>query len=395
MKGNGASASSSAPATPAAGANKGKASVHAALSGGRARYEAGDYEGALAEYTKAVLADAKCAIAYESRGMVRGMLGDYDGGIVDCTEALKLDPLKPLVWCHRGTMRLENGDYDGAIADCSEAIRLNPKISVAWNDRGGAKLEKGDLEGALADYTEGLRLNPRNGNAWHNRGIVKHERGDFAGAVIDFKKAMAVDPELRVARRGLSRAQAAQDKKVNWHLEPLPSVAVAAYIEAYGYQAACDRSWRELPRLGTSSPELQLQVTGHVEEGGHTWYIVECTLVCLKLGPRPLKWRVQRRLVQMRESLHDPVKEALDDDYVRRFGDAPFARHGGLPGTSARLQEWLSALARCINVGGCPPAVVAHVLQFLDVVDPPIAGATDASGASRLVGNGSELPVVI
>eukprot|EP00927_Polykrikos_kofoidii_P024720 TRINITY_DN22410_c0_g1_i1.p1 TRINITY_DN22410_c0_g1~~TRINITY_DN22410_c0_g1_i1.p1 ORF type:complete len:390 (+),score=72.15 TRINITY_DN22410_c0_g1_i1:168-1337(+) len=387
MKGNGA-ASSTDP-----GANK--LSVHALLAAGRAKYEVGDYGGALADYTTAVCADATCAIAWESRGMVRGMLGDYDGGIKDCTESLRLDPQKPLVWCHRGTMRLENGDYDGAIADCTEAMRLNPKISVAWNDRGGAKLEKGDLEGALKDYSEGLRLNPRNANAWHNRGIVKHESGDFAGAIADFRKAMSVDPELRAARRGLTRAQTAQSNKIHWYLEPLPAVAVAAYVEAYGYEAACHLTWQTKPTSGSSSPELQLQVTGHVEEGGHTWYVIECSLKCLDVCPKPLRWRVQRRLVQLRESLHDPVKKALMDDYVKQFGDAPFARHGGLPGTSARLQEWLNALSRSIDNGVCSPSVVAHVLQFLDVVDPPMAAAADSGTNTRFVGNEAELRVFI
>eukprot|EP00930_Biecheleria_cincta_P083764 TRINITY_DN73271_c0_g1_i1.p1 TRINITY_DN73271_c0_g1~~TRINITY_DN73271_c0_g1_i1.p1 ORF type:complete len:612 (-),score=123.29 TRINITY_DN73271_c0_g1_i1:46-1881(-) len=126
-------------------------------------------------------------------------------------------------------------------------------------------------------------------------------------------------------------------------------------------------------------PELCLQVTGHAEAFGHTWYHVRCSLGCPWSGSS-LQWQAKWRLVHLRKFLHGPVKSSLGPAYGRFFARAPFARKGGLPGTTFRLDCWCKALARCINLRACPPGLVWLTLSFLGVPDPPSApwaGAAD------------------
>merc|ERR1712232_225134 len=74
---------------------------------------------------------------------------------------------------------------------------------------------------------------------------------------------------------------------------------------------------------------------------------------------------------QLRESLHDPVKQSLGlAKYRSHFLGASFARRGGLPGTTSRLQGWFTALTACLNSGVCSPSDTAFVLQFLDTPLP-------------------------
>lgn len=112
------------------------------------------------------------------------------------------------------------------------------------------------------------------------------------------------------------------------------------------------------------TPMLRLGVQGHEAEQ-HRFYAVD---VQLQLGGKGqvMQWRAPRRLTELRNGLHDPVKRALGpQEYDRFFGRSPFARSGRPPGTTARLDAWCAALADCVNAGGAPPAVLAQVVQFL------------------------------
>lgn len=157
-----------------------------------------------------------------------------------------------------------------------------------------------------------------------------------------------------------------------WHrLAPLEPAAAATYLAAYG-----------LVRFPPAVPRLELGVVGHAEQRGHTWYTIDCALE-LPGGPaRCLRWRCSRRLAQMREDLHSYVRGEVGGAYGLHFGDTPFARKGGLPGTTARLGKWCNALAAFVSSGSATPGVMAHVLRFLDAPNPDGQGAATAPGCS-------------
>lgn len=111
-----------------------------------------------------------------------------------------------------------------------------------------------------------------------------------------------------------------------------------------------------------STPHLIIVVVGHEEIDGHTQYHIRCTLCNAKPDTTPPSvWGCWRRLRELRD-LHDIVKQTLGETYSSVFGETPFARHGGFPGTTARLHAWLGTLASCINSGrfsseGCSQAL--------------------------------------
>ncbi|CAE8598030.1 unnamed protein product, partial [Polarella glacialis] len=120
-------------------------------------------------------------------------------------------------------------------------------------------------------------------------------------------------------------------------------------------------------------PELRLKVSEHGEEGGHTYYLLECSILGpTSLGAPCLKWSVRKRLVHLRSGLHDAVKSGLgQSEYERHFASAPFARYLGMPGTTARLRKWCQTLAVCMNMGIVRPAHLASILQFLEATKQP------------------------
>mmetsp|Transcript_96073 Transcript_96073/g.309883 ORF Transcript_96073/g.309883 Transcript_96073/m.309883 type:complete len:268 (+) Transcript_96073:178-981(+) len=158
------------------------------------------------------------------------------------------------------------------------------------------------------------------------------------------------------------------------------------YVLQFGYSSAS----------GSRRPHLSLQVEGHEEEDGHTMYLISCSLQ-RPIGLTGTKfaataWLCPKRLVALRDALHDVVKLSLGAAaYEANFAEAPFARHGGVPGTTARLRAWLAALASCVNEGATGAHVVAAVLGFLEAPVPEDAGAI-AQQASSAASQAAAVP---
>lgn len=57
---------------------------------GDAKYELGDYRGAIVDYTKAIELDYDLSAAYYHRGAAKHMLGQKDSGCLDLSKAGEL-----------------------------------------------------------------------------------------------------------------------------------------------------------------------------------------------------------------------------------------------------------------------------------------------------------------
>jgi tetratricopeptide (TPR) repeat protein len=182
------------------------------LERGLGLHKAGNLDGAIADYTKAIELDPKDARPYLNRGAARRDRGDVDGAIVDLSKAIELDPKDGVAFNNRGYAKKRKGDVDGAIADYDKAVELAPGYGNAFNNRGEARMEKGDHEGAIADFTRAVELDPRDGNAFANRGDARKETGDLSGALADYDRAVALDSKGGTAlmRRGRLRFDTAK-----------------------------------------------------------------------------------------------------------------------------------------------------------------------------------------
>lgn len=173
------------------------------------------------------------------------------------------------------------------------------------------------------------------------------------------------------------------------------SEAVRSCLARYGFHAVNDSNWEALPDQAQdagvmmSAPALEIQVAGHEEREGHTWYQLNCSLLHGggTVGSRTLQWRGYWRLAQLREGLHNPVRERLSHDAYRKiFHGAPFALRGGPRGTTQRLRGWCGALSSCINQQLCPPSIVWLSLRFLQVPEPRSLAGDVKSSASTAAG---------
>src|SRR5262249_54536636 len=148
--------------------------AHDHFNRGSSLYQKGDFEGAIADFTK--------AIEISSRPGDRGRTDDWWGKIGPATSFDKvrvLDPLAAAAYANRGLARYRLRDYEGAIADCDRAIAINPRLPNAYSNRGVARHALKDYDRALVDLGRAIAINPRDAEAYNNRGNVYTDREDL------------------------------------------------------------------------------------------------------------------------------------------------------------------------------------------------------------------------
>jgi tetratricopeptide (TPR) repeat protein len=89
-------------------------------------YQAHDFDGAIADYSAALVAQPDSADAYLGRGLAYYARDDLDGANQDFTQALTLRPDDATAFCSRGLVQRRLGQPDAARADfraCLEHTR--------------------------------------------------------------------------------------------------------------------------------------------------------------------------------------------------------------------------------------------------------------------------------
>ena len=161
-----------------------------------------DYNGSIADYTKAIEIDPNNGVAYSNRGVSKLRLEDYNGAIEDFTKAIKIDPTNDRAFGNRGNASLRLEDYNGAIEDFTKAIELNPSDADTCRNRGTAKYILEDYNGAIADHTKAIELDPNDAVVYLFRGLSKANLENHDEAILDYTKAIEIDPNSAIAYYG-------------------------------------------------------------------------------------------------------------------------------------------------------------------------------------------------
>ena len=125
---------------PAVGIGAGLLSTRAAFAqsaqdwfdSGVAKFERGDLQGAIADYTKAIEINPSNAGWYFLRGFAKSQLYYYKGAIDDYTKAIEIDPLDKYFYSGRAANKLFMGDLQGACSDWRKAADLGHVYAIEW-----------------------------------------------------------------------------------------------------------------------------------------------------------------------------------------------------------------------------------------------------------------------
>ena len=162
-----------------------------------------DFGQAAAAFSDVIRLTPRDAAAYDIRGTARRYIGDLDGAVADGTAAIRLKPGFGMYYGNRAVTYSEKGDPARALADFTRDVQLEPNVAAVFNNRGLFFLQRQELDQAISDFSEAIRLDPRYSKPYANRGEAWRLKGDLDRSLADIDQAIAIDPRdpLNYARR--------------------------------------------------------------------------------------------------------------------------------------------------------------------------------------------------
>jgi tetratricopeptide (TPR) repeat protein len=169
------------------------------ISLGGAKANRGDYEGAIADYNRALKINANNPDALLQRGRAYIELRDYRAAFKDFDRLVVLSPKNPVAYWGRGLARDLLEENQEAITDYSRAIALNPDYADAYNTRGTVFDELGENQKAISDYNSAIKIKPDFALAYVNRGDTYKKLKEYGKALQDYSQALKIRPNYAIA----------------------------------------------------------------------------------------------------------------------------------------------------------------------------------------------------
>jgi regulator of sirC expression with transglutaminase-like and TPR domain len=129
-----------------------------------------------------------------TRGFVYGNLGQYDKAIADFSRVIEIDPKSKEAYYDRGIAYATIGQVNKSIADYSRLIEIDPRYAKAYSNRGADYFNLGQLDKAIADYTVAIAIDPNYPDAYYNRGLAYGKLGKWENAIADYTRLLEIDP---------------------------------------------------------------------------------------------------------------------------------------------------------------------------------------------------------
>lgn len=163
---------------------------------GQARYQFGNADAAIGDYTAALVFDPYQAGAYLNRGILLAELATRatrQKALVDFDHTLKLEPDNVIALRNRATLYLELNEPSKSLADSQQAIQVWGQREVRSRDAivslnelsGNAWLQLGRNEQAIAAYGRALHYDAQAATVRLRRGALLASKGEYQLAIDD------------------------------------------------------------------------------------------------------------------------------------------------------------------------------------------------------------------
>jgi tetratricopeptide (TPR) repeat protein len=101
---------------------------------------------------------------YYNNGLSKANSKDYQGAIADYSKAIEKNPKYFEAYNSRGNAKNSLRDANGAILDLNKSIALNPEYGIAYYNRGVAKFNLNQKKSACLDWKKAQELGELDAN---------------------------------------------------------------------------------------------------------------------------------------------------------------------------------------------------------------------------------------
>lgn len=149
------------------------------------------------------------------KGIEAAQQGQYDKAIAFYSKAVQYNPLLAKAWYNMALAKSALEHLDDAVHDYSKAIEINPLMTRAYLNRGIDQKALGKMQAAIADYSKAIEIDNSYALAWYNRGVAYYDARDFIHACTNFQSSVSLDSFSTDAwyNLGLTYNKLHQDKK--------------------------------------------------------------------------------------------------------------------------------------------------------------------------------------
>ena len=132
---------------------------------GLAKFNAKDFMGAIADYTKAIEIDSMYIDPYTNRSNVNEHLGNFEASLKDLGYVIKHDP-KAVYYNMRGVIYGRMQVFDMALNDFDKAIALDSGASEYYFNKGNALLSLGNKDEACKHWKKSKDMGNKSAGNW-------------------------------------------------------------------------------------------------------------------------------------------------------------------------------------------------------------------------------------
>ncbi len=200
------------------------------LVSGLFKLQSRNFNGAIADFDRAIQLEPTRATAYQYRGKARAyslqekilqnsaylsnlygqLLNDFDqdgdvllykqfqpelrAALADYNQALKLDPKSSASLQGAAEIHIGFGEYPQAIQLLNRALQLKPETET-YALRANARLKSNDIPGATADINKAIGLSSKDHSLYGVRAEIYSKQQQFQKAIQDYDRALGLVPK--------------------------------------------------------------------------------------------------------------------------------------------------------------------------------------------------------
>jgi tetratricopeptide (TPR) repeat protein len=162
-------------------------------------------------HTPGIEIDPEDPNAYNNRGITLAKEGQYEAAIAQFTRAFQRSPVFAEAYYNRGLVDLAIGQLGQAISDFTKAVEIKPAFTEGYLSRASIYAVMGQYEEAILDFTKIIENNPDAVEIYFKRSLAYYAHGEYNRAWDDVHKIQSLD--LRIPPGFLTLLRAASEKQ--------------------------------------------------------------------------------------------------------------------------------------------------------------------------------------